>query len=138
MPGWSFALVRSRMAKSVIGKCSMGMRPNRIARSYWLRPPEIVVSFTHGLFAAVGADDGRVTAQAVKCAASLVRAAAGKIPSWRGEKVNLRDVISTELFALRNRERRFGQNCSRFQVVMCGSSCRTTFNNELWTSSLPL
>jgi hypothetical protein len=25
-----------------------------------------------------------------------------------------------------------------FQVVMCGSSCRTTFNNELWTSSLPL
>src|ERR1700674_1018072 len=25
-----------------------------------------------------------------------------------------------------------------FQVLMCGSSCRTTFNNELWTSRWPL
>jgi hypothetical protein len=25
-----------------------------------------------------------------------------------------------------------------FQVLMCGSSCSTTFNNELWTSRWPL
>jgi hypothetical protein len=39
--------------------------------------------------------------------------------------------------AAEGRQRRFCQNCL-LQVLMCGSSCRTTFNNELWTSSFPL